>query len=356
MFPRQWHSAQSQLGLLSCFLDFEYSLRHSNFALAESILFENFYLDSSFVYRHFKRLRFIQRFVSSKANHLTYSFVDFWPDHDPLNSQLLDFVKHSAPHLKFSHASDYRHADIVFCSCYGNTDLNSLSPHSTRILFLGENVRPQYYFYDYSLSFDIDSYCLRNIYFPLWLFEVDWFNRITYPDRNPFPVTRFTSPLLYDPGARKDSVLYVGNNHEPYRTSFMNTLSSCGIPIEKFGSHSRPVSNKDHLLSTFKATIAFENSFSSGYITEKSIHGLLSCTPTLYWGGDIAPFSPFLDHPLLLHCSPLDHIHKTLGALQAFFALPKSVFPPILTTSFSESFFASATRQIRDIFSIYDPN
>lgn len=353
MFPRQWHSPNSQLGLTSSFLDFEYSLRSKHFAAAQSILFDNVTLDRSYIFRQFKRLRFIEKFCASPSNHLSYSFVDFWPDHDPTSSQLSDFIQYSLPDLTFSYLSDYTRADILFCSCYGNTDLSSLSKHSTRILFLGENVRPQYYFYDYSLSFDIDTYCLRNIYFPLWLLEIDWFNKTVYPDRRPLPLSRFTSPLIYDPITRSESLVYIGNNNEPYRTSTMYYLQQNGINLEKYGSHTRPVGNKEELLSQYKATIAFENSFSPGYITEKPIHGLLSSTPTLYWGGHLPAYSPFLDHPLLYHCSPADNMHKILDALQAYYHMPRTVFPPIFSHGFATSTFYSLVSRIRELFSIY---
>ena len=55
-------------------------------------------------------------------------------------------------------------ADVIISSVFGRTETD---PAKT-IMYIGENVRPNYMGYNHSLSFDYDTYGGRNFRLPLW--------------------------------------------------------------------------------------------------------------------------------------------------------------------------------------------
>ena len=61
-------------------------------------------------------------------------------------------------------------ADVIISSVFGNTQTD---PAKT-IMYIGENVRPNYLGYSHSLSFDHDTYEGRNFRLPLWWSRLAW--------------------------------------------------------------------------------------------------------------------------------------------------------------------------------------
>jgi hypothetical protein len=153
------------------------------------------------------------------------------------------------------------------------------------ILFLGENVRPRYDLFDYSLSFDLSSYGGRNIHCPLWMLEVDWFCRARYPDRVTYPLRLLTDSKAADYRHRRDSAIFVGNNAEPLRRYMITALRNNNISVDEYGSHTNPIKDKISLLKEYKIAICPENSFHPGYVTEKLVHPYIAGSHMLYWGG-----------------------------------------------------------------------
>jgi hypothetical protein len=223
--------------------------------------------------------------------------VNFWPDHDPADSQFTDLLIASTS-KSILYVTDPSDADIVFFSCYGNTSPAKIAPHALKILFLGENVRPYYRDYDLSLTSDVDTYLGRNIYLPLWMLETDWFGRC-YPDRQTFSIRHLITPKVVDLSKRKPAIIYVGNNSEPCRMSLITYLQSMGITVDVYGSHTKPLANKIQEYMTYKMSLCPENSLFPGYITEKPLHSWISATPYIYRSG--SHDSPFLANNLCVN-------------------------------------------------------
>jgi hypothetical protein len=183
---------------------------------------------------------------------------------------------------------------------------------------LGENVRPQFNFFDFSLSFDLDTYLDRNIYLPLWALRTHEYGRESYG------YTPYDKSLLWRKRniVDNDGFVYIGNNETPSRTSLFRSLERLGYSIDFYGSHTKPVKNKLLKFSEYKYSICLENSFSPGYVTEKLIDGYISNTIPIYMGAlplgifnvksfiNLSPFLPF-DNQLRKQLEAPSHTYES---------------------------------------------
>jgi hypothetical protein len=355
MFQRQWFAASDQSGLTPASQEFESCVRDRKYAHARSIIsrlsesaFDDYWTRQSV------RLRHLVGRSNHKRNTLTNLKVFwecFWPDFNSYDNQILDYFRYSSPDLVFETTEDHRCADIVVTSCYGNSTIKPDQAPGLRILFLGENVRPSFSSFDLSLSFDICSYLGRNIHFPLWLLEIDVFNRNKpYPDRVVHPVSSFTSASNIDLGQRIPAIAFIGNNCEPFRYNLLNLLSSKGIPVDYYGSSHRPVRDKFDLLSRYRLTLAFENSYYPGYITEKSLQAYISKTPALFWGCDMPGHfisRNSLFHNVHTHDDPASVIRMVSSLLECDSNLAIS---PLFDQSFVENHVHRILRSLNECF------
>ena len=292
-FARQWFEPGSQTGISLEGLELEDLIQSAKYYKALEFISKQCQIYSAgYWHRQYKRLsNIIEIQTGSRCfgrDSINLYFSDFWPNFCPSNNQILDILSYS---LRMGGSSREiqltnipRQADIVVFSCYGNLRTLSDCPQATRVLFLGENVRPRYDLFDYSLSFDLNSYSGKNIYCPLWILEIDWFSKLAYPDRITFPLRHFTASRTVDYSHRRKSVAFIGNNAEPFRRHIITILRRNNIPVDEYGSHTNPVADKIALLNEYKLVICPENSFHPGYTTEKLIHPFLAGCYMIYWG------------------------------------------------------------------------
>jgi len=211
------------------------------------------------------------------------SFADFWDGFDYNNNFFRDLIlsiDNSYNFIPFSNDTD-----ILIYSCFGKSH-NKVSSKVKKIFYTGENLRPNYNDCQYSLTFDFDSYNGKNIRLPLWVLQIDWFNKINYT--NP----QYIIPLEYikvNPLTRKNKDKFcciVFNGRSPHRWEIIEKLGKykkvdCyGKP---FGNWFYGEDNKLKTISDYKFNICFENSISPGYYTEKMIHAKTAGCLPLYW-------------------------------------------------------------------------
>ena len=181
---------------------------------------------------------------------------------------------------------------------------------ATRFLYLGENVRPTYTYFDYSLSFDLDTYHDRNIYLPLWLLRTESY-AIPNSDYEVIETSSLTSSKVLSTNSNK--VCYIGNNHVPNRIEAIGILKEYGFEVDTFGSQSNPIHSKHQTLQNYRYTLCFENSYYPGYITEKLFDTFSAGTIPIYWG-----FSSHL--PLNPHsfytCQPNISLQESISNLR----------------------------------------
>ena len=331
-FPRQWFPPGSQIGLMPDALSYELLLARKDYTAINRLITTNISDNVLYWRRQYHRSRHIYHLAPKRPVHLF--FADFWPDFDSGRNQLLDFFRLAINiygldvDLRVVGSPD--EADISIFSCYGNLRSLHKTEHTTRMLFLGENVRPRYDLFDYSLTFDLPSYFNRNAYCPLWLFELDWFNTAQYPDRTTHPLKCLTESIYVDYSDRMNRVAFVGNNDEPFRRQVLNCLTGNGIVVDTFGSHTNPVNNKINLLKQYKCTLCFENSFYPGYVTEKIIHPIIAGTHMLY-SGTLSRNHFFANSPLLNLVDIESPTSAILDAVRAAYAVNNGLTLPPLT-------------------------
>ena len=309
MFEKQWFSQTAQEGLCNDALLFEKEISKKNIDRCISIIKKNIPKNKEYWKRMEKRLIHIVK--RQKHFNLTgikppifLMWEGFWPEMDYQDCQILDYLKESFPDENFVTTKRFGKADILISSCFGkNNKVSRKYNHCFKILFLGENLRPFYSQYDLSISSDLNPYRGRNIYLPLWLFELDLFKRgKDYPDRKVYEINNFCKSKIIDFSKRKSGIVYIGNNSEPFRESILQEIQNNEIMITRYGSQSKPIEDKINLISQYKGTLAMENSIYPGYITEKGMHSFLGGAKTIYWGSQ--DNSPFKDHPLFVNISP----------------------------------------------------
>jgi hypothetical protein len=285
MFGRQWFGPTSQMGLEEKALDFEQLLRKREYSTAIELASAEVSPSTDGVTKRFwlrQRQRACRLQERCKTtNYVAIAFMGFWPGFREDDNEVLNLLSYAANLVGLGVRIDKSDPDLLIFSCFGDQDLNRFS-RATRLLYLGENVRPDFSHADYSLSFDISDYCGRNIYTPLWLLRSNIYSSKT-ADYHPYDPAELESTRPMNQGKAK--VAYIGNNTTPTRIEAINELRKAGISVDCFGSQTRPVSDKIKTLSQYKYSLCFENTFTPGYVTEKIVDSFLAGSMPIYWGG-----------------------------------------------------------------------
>ena len=214
--------------------------------------------------------------------------VDFWED--AFDGDFFEYFFKTALG-DYERVANHDEADVVIKSVFGNTQTN---PKKT-IMYIGENMRPSFVGYDYSLSFDYDDYDGRNCRLPLWYSRLEWEgfkyrvrkpNRLHHGYEGLIPINTLTSRREIEDGiAKKHFCVLVANNPEGLRINLYNTLSQYK-QVEGFGNmFNRPlVQSKFEIMPYYKFALCPENSIYEGYVTEKLIDAYAGGCIPLYSG------------------------------------------------------------------------
>lgn len=204
---------------------------------------------------------------------LKIKFVDFWGGFNSNSNFIIDVLK-----LKYDVilAED---PDYLFFSCFGSSHL---SYKCVKILFIGENLVPDFNLCDYALGFDWLTFGDRYMRLPLYV-TWDSFEQISKLDRH-IDIERVLN--------RKFCSIVVSNSSsaDPMRERFFKLLSeykkvdSGGRAWNNIGG---PVLNKLEFVGKYKFNIAFENSHVIGYTTEKVMEPMTVNTVPIYWGNSL---------------------------------------------------------------------
>ncbi len=175
--------------------------------------------------------------------------------------------------------------DYVIHSVFGHDYLDHRG--AVRIFFASENVRPDFNLDDYAFSYDWLAFGDRHFRAPNFLLYDQWRD------------IRARGSSGLGGLAGKDgfcNFIYTNGDGHPLRDRFFHALNA-EEAVESFGAHLR---NSDRPIGAayqgdwtrpkveaqrhFKFSIAFENSASPGYTTEKLVHALAADTIPIYWG------------------------------------------------------------------------
>jgi hypothetical protein len=219
------------------------------------------------------------------------SFTDFWDKFDSHNNFFLDLLSEitgEQPEVVVHPNS----ADVLIYSCFGSQSHRAFDKnHLIKIFYTGENLRPNFDECTYSFTFDFEDYGGKNIRVPLWMLQLDWYNKTDY--ENP----KYVIPLddledndfIRNPKTKFCAL--INNNLFDNRVECMQKLHTYK-PVDGYG---KPFGNwfygekeKMEILSSYKFSICFENSTApvGGYYTEKLVHAKLSGNVPIYWADE----------------------------------------------------------------------
>lgn len=203
---------------------------------------------------------------------LKIHFSDFWVGFKPdFNSFILFLKKYFDVELSDS-------PDFLIYSAYGN---KHLTYDCIKIFYTAENVRPDFNYCDYALSFDfLDD--KRHLRLPLYSFIYGW-----DPDGL---LSKKPNIDEYLDQKKQFCAMVVSQEKSQKRIDFFHKLSkykkvcSGGKVLNNIGG---PVKNKMQFISDFKFTFAFENSSYPGYVTEKIYEPMFVNSIPIYWGSPL---------------------------------------------------------------------
>lgn len=200
---------------------------------------------------------------------LKVKFVDF--SSDALKKKTLPMLeKH------FGEVLESDDPDFLFYSVFG---YEHLKYDCVRIQWIGENLRPDFNICDYAIGFDYIEFGDRYIRIPLYYFYLEDYEKAIH---------KHLDVSMQGASDKKFcNFVYSNGAASPERENFFNMLSeykrvdSGGKYINNIGE---PVKSKYEFQKQYKFSIAFENSSTDGYVTEKILQAFAAGTIPIYWG------------------------------------------------------------------------
>ncbi len=196
-------------------------------------------------------------------------FVDFWKDFDPKI-----FIEALLNNYRL--VVDENKPELIIGSVYGSKARNY---DCTKVLFTGENTRPDFNEYDYNIGFDYDE---REEYlrWPLYYLYDNSFTKALEKHQN----NDFDSYMKRDFCCR-----VVSHDIGGVREKFFDELSkvvfcASGGRCKNNMPEGKTVENKMLFLEKYKFNLAFENSEHPGYTTEKIVDAWCGGCIPIYWG------------------------------------------------------------------------
>ena len=200
-------------------------------------------------------------------------FEDFWGDLDYYSNPFVDILR-----KYYKIVIDSEDPDYIICSVFGK---KALDYNGIRIIYTGENAVPDFYLYDYVIGFEYLQYEDRYLRYPYWEIANRNYTEIendkcTNINMNSFMKRDFCSRV-------------VSNGSGVFREYFFEELNkvkyvASGGKYKNNLNPSKPVDNKREFLKKYKFNLAFENSSSNGYTTEKIFDAWAAGAIPIYWG------------------------------------------------------------------------
>jgi hypothetical protein len=198
-------------------------------------------------------------------------FSDFWGLFNYDDNYFFQLLK-----KRFNVVIDKENPDYVIYSTYGTNFLKY--KHAVKILYIAENVRPNYWECDFSIGFDYSSYNGRNLRYPLYVMYGFVPALLEKKD-----------PQLILEGKPRFCNMVVSNAQSKTRIEFFHLLNaqkkvdSGGRVLNNIGE---PVADKMEFIKQYRFTLAFENSSYPGYTTEKIFEPMKVNSIPVYWGSE----------------------------------------------------------------------
>lgn len=196
-------------------------------------------------------------------------FCDFWPNFNPNDNYFIRVLKNN-----YDLILDEKNPELIIFSVFGYSHLRYIN--AIRVQYIGENVRPNYWESDFSLSFDYENYQHRNLRLPLYVIYgsiSQLLDKVT--DKNLVAVPpSFCNMVVSNPNANFRNTFFK-------KLSQIKTIDSGGSYCNNIGEK---VKDKVAFMRNYRFSIAFENSSYPGYTTEKIYESMIAGSIPIYWG------------------------------------------------------------------------
>ena len=200
---------------------------------------------------------------------INIKFCDFWNGFNPndnfivnILSQTFDVVQNDNPHYIFYSDFGYEH----------------LKYKGIRIFYTGENIVPDFNIADYAIGFHHIDFNDRYIRYPLYLLYKNSIEMIVNRQNECFKLGEKTKicNFIYSNSEGHQSREIIFNKLNAYKK-----VDSGGKYLNNIGYN---IVNKYEFQKVCKFSIAFENSSTPGYATEKILEAFAAETIPIYWG------------------------------------------------------------------------
>lgn len=176
----------------------------------------------------------------------------------------------------FGQVSECENPDFLFYSVWG---YEHLKYQCVRIFWTGENLQPDFNICDYAIGFGYMTFEDRYTRIPLYFFY-DWDYELA---KNKHLLTQQD----IEDKTEFCNFIYSNDNASHERIDFFHILSKYK-KVDSAGRYNNnigyAIEGKHDFQKRYKFSIAFENSSTSGYTTEKIIQAFSAGTIPIYWG------------------------------------------------------------------------
>ena len=177
---------------------------------------------------------------------------------------------------KFRIRFDKHNPDYLIYNIFGDEHLKEKYKNTIKIAIFTENKIPDLSKVDYAIGQAHINYLDRYFKFPIFL----WWNIKA--------IKKLREKLINNPKRTKFCAAVISHGGEDqFRTIFINELNKYK-KIDMGGKYLNnvdgPVKDKIHFLSSYKFSIAMENSEGDGYVSEKIFDSFISGTIPIYYG------------------------------------------------------------------------
>lgn len=232
-------------------------------------------------------------------------FIDFWKNFDENNNFIINILKKKYM-VEISDEPEY-----LFFSGFNSSIYKY---NCIKIFFAFENITPDFNLCDYAIGFDYLEFGDRYIRYPLYLVsDFTYYNNDNYENDMELALKKH---LIKDEEIKNKKgfcSFVVSSAVDKVRNEFFENLSNYK-EVASGGRYKNnvggPVDNKLEFQSKYKFSIAFENSSSPGYTTEKLMQAFAAKTVPIYYGS--TRISEEFNNKAFIDCSEFEDFESVI--------------------------------------------
>lgn len=201
--------------------------------------------------------------------------------------------------------------DFILHSCFGR---EHLLYEGVRVAWLGENLQPDFNVSDYGMGFSRLNFGDRYMRVPLYRWYLNDYERLFDEQRR---VRKVDGKLELSLKRRFATMVVSNSSRGDYFDAFHHAISrewkvcSGGRFENNVGG---PVDDKLAFIGEGKFHLAFENTSSPGYITEKLLHAFVAKTVPIYWGAPDVAID--FNSKAMINCHEFDSVEDVLSEIR----------------------------------------